>query len=193
MQRRPNTWQHPRASCAEIGIFISSEPALCVSCRLDIAMDSPSYCQEHTTLEEIHQPLNSTRTQLFEPTPVYDSDASDSSIESQDIAGKRVNPAKLIALLRTKFGAGRFKIRVRRTGHACPCRDIADFRSGRSKRLHHTSPQASLFERDYAMQMKRSVHIEMHTRSLCNEKPWPGQVFRGSRPRTPKLCIGAIL
>lgn len=111
---------HP--SWKDILNFTSSKPALCVSCRLLLTMDRPSECHENTTaLEETQQPLDTTRIQPFEPTPTYDSDASDSTIESQDIAGKRVNPAKLIALLRTKFGAGRFKIRVCWTRHDFSC------------------------------------------------------------------------
>lgn len=124
-------------------------------------------CREHITpLKKTHQTLNATGIQLFEPAPVYDSDASDSTVELQDIAGKRVNPAKLIALLRRKFGAGRFKIRVRWTSQEFQCRDIADFSLGCPKCLHNTSPQASVSERDPPMQMKILFHTAMHTRMI---------------------------
>lgn len=99
-------------------------------------MDEPIECHEHTTpLKETQRTLNTTGIQLSEPTTLYDSDASDSTVEFQDIAGKRVNPAKLVALLRRKFGAGRFKIRVRWTRQKFLHQDIsiADFQVRSSK------------------------------------------------------------
>lgn len=42
----------------------------------------------------------------------HDSDASDSGIEFQDVSGRNINPAKLTAMLRAKFGFGAYEIHV---------------------------------------------------------------------------------
>lgn len=48
-----------------------------------------------------------------ESPAVYDSDASNNGPEShQQISGRNINPAKLAAMLRTKFGIGAYEIQV---------------------------------------------------------------------------------
>jgi len=60
------------------------------------------------------------------PSPPNDVDDDEDDEDTQDISGRNINPAKLTALLRAKFGVGAYAVHVRHRESPPPCGHTAD-------------------------------------------------------------------